>query len=253
MKKKFMLKQLLFLIAAATITTAGTAQFKKGNLLVETNLGNISFGNNNYTYETSGATRKSDGKSFSIGLYPRVGFFVSDNLVVGTELGLYLYSSSGNDFNATGVKTSDNKGSSFNIGLSPFVRYYFNAAKESKGRFFAQLGGGFELTLSNNYDYNYYSGTTGALSSKFKYNYPKKPLYYNANILAGYNYMVAPNVALNLNLGYRYSANSSEYTYTTTTAAGVATTSPSTISKSNSGSVDWRMGITMFIPRSKKK
>jgi hypothetical protein len=253
MKRIFITKQLLLLIVAATIATTGTAQFKKGNLLVETSLGNINLGNYNSSTETSGVTRKYDSKSFSIGLYPRVGFFVTDNVVVGTELSLSFYSSSSNDFNNNGVKTSDSKGSSFDIGLSPFLRYYFNAAKDSKGRFFAQVGGGFSTTASNNYDYNYYSGTTGALTSKFKYNYPKKPYYYNANILVGYNYMVASNVALNLNLGYNYRASNSEYTFTNTTAAGVATTSPTTINKNNSGNIDWRIGFTMFIPRNKKK
>ncbi len=248
-----MLKQLSLLIVAATITATATAQFKKGNILVETNLGNISFGNNNNSTEASGATRKSDSKSFSIGLYPRVGFFVSDNVVLGTELSLSFYSSKGNDFNGTGIKTSDYKNASSDIGLSPFVRYYFNAAKESKGRFFAQLSGGFNMTVSTNYDYNYFSSSTGAYAGKYKYDYPKKPFSYNANILAGYNYMVAPNVALNLNLGYRYSSNSTEYTYTTTTAAGVSTTSPATKITNKYGNIDWKMGFTMFIPRGKKK
>lgn len=70
---------------------------QKGNWLVGASLGSI------------GQNFRS--KTFTLDINPRLGYFISNNVAVGTEfqLGLQLYKG----------------GEYFNYGFTPFIRYYF--------------------------------------------------------------------------------------------------------------------------------
>jgi hypothetical protein len=250
MKQKSLVFTALIALFMGAVPSLSQAQFKKGNLLIEGNFGNISFGKNKNENTSGGVTSKSESNNFSLSLYPRVGIFVSDNVVVGTTLGLGGGGTKADYFNAAGKKTSDYKSGYTYVQLIPFLRYYFGPAT-SKTRFYGQAGVGVYTDLSNKYDSKNYNAGTGAVTSTFKYNYPKQYFSLSADALVGLNYFMTDNVAFNANLGYSYTNVSQTSNYTSVTG-GISTTSPDNKYKNTSGRVNWNMGLTIIIPKRKK-
>jgi hypothetical protein len=253
MKEKSIVKTILMVCIVTTIFNGAFAQLKKGNLLVETSFGNIGYSKYDNKSESLGTSSKNDGSNISFNLYPRVGLFISDKFVVGAELDIYTNSSKYNYFNTTGVKTSDSKSSNTSLGLLPFVRYYFAASKNGKSFFYGQAGGGINMEIANNYESKSYSGSTGILTSTFKYDYTKKYTTLSGNASLGWNHFLSDNVALNFNLGYRYSQYKYSYSYTSTPVSGTPTIGPEQTYTSINNGINWGMGFTMIIPRGKKK
>jgi hypothetical protein len=90
----------------------------------------------------------SFGKVTSIGLHPSFGYFLMDDLAVGSGV-LLSYSR----FKEVGYRTMGG-------GVEPYVRYYLG--KQAPTRFFAQANGAFSyLQAKNTGDSHYGSGYTG--------------------------------------------------------------------------------------------
>ena len=102
------------MVAVVAFGLSTQAQTEKGNVLLG---GNVGFS----TSKTDGAS-KSD-VSFSI--VPRVGYFVSDNIAIGTGVG----------YNYDKQVSNNNLNQAFEV--SPFGRYYVNLSDQFK--FFGQL------------------------------------------------------------------------------------------------------------------
>ncbi len=97
MKSFFPLACLLACAAPAS------AQLQQGNLMVGASVGSINFS----SFGNGG------GSAFNIGLSPRLGYFVSDQAVVGASLSAGYYRSEGS--------------SSLGLGAFPFLRYFLSA------------------------------------------------------------------------------------------------------------------------------
>ena len=98
MKKLFLL--LFFAISALVVN----AQTEKGRCTVGANIGD-------FTYYKQGAFT-----NFSINVSPQGGYLIADNLLIGSSVPFsFGQTRSANDF----------KGTSFSLGLAPFIRYYF--------------------------------------------------------------------------------------------------------------------------------
>jgi hypothetical protein len=221
------------------------AQFAKGDWLVEGNFANIGINNYDYKTTTSTSTIKSDSKGFSFSIYPRAGYFVTDNIVVGTTLGLSFSNSKGTYFATNGKKSSDYTSKYGYFDFLPYIRYYFNS-KSPKTRFYGQVGGGISTTISTNSKYTYFNTTTGVITSTFEYNYPKK---YSNTILegiVGLNQFISGNVALNAYVGYRNNSSKETANYTNT-VGGVSTTSPNTEYANKSSNISFGFGFNMIL------
>lgn len=249
-------KAILFLSAVALffslIPSLTNAQFKKGDMLVEGDLGNIIVGKTKTQSEQNGIVgAKQETNPFSIGISPRVGFFISKNFVVGTTLGL-TYSSTKNKYTdpVTGIKSGDSKSSAFVLDFLPFVRYYF-PGKSATTRFYGQIDGGIDLYLSQKNDSKDYDNA-GVVTSTYKTNYPKKFNTISVEALLGVNHFVSQNVAINAALGYSY-AKGTETTTTTYTQGNFTSTSTPQKYTSKGGAFVWNVGFTMLIPCKKKK
>jgi outer membrane protein len=94
-------------------SVAVLAQTEKGRWMVGLSVGSL-------TYQEQPSTNY---KAFSISLSPSAGYFVINNLLVGTGLPLSL-STSKTDNPGLPIKST-----STGIGLAPFVRYYFGESK----------------------------------------------------------------------------------------------------------------------------
>ena len=243
------MKKNLLIFAALIISMSlfpgiSNAQFAKGTILVEGGLGNLTVANSKTRWEdnTGAVNSRYKDNGFSIGIFPRIGFFVTKDFVVGTTLGLNYSSNKSTDQNTvTSVNEYETKTSSFRLDFMPFARYYFG--KNTGTRFYGQIGGGIGVDLSDKSEgKNLQTGTTS------KYNYPKKPTTVSGEALVGLNHFISQNVAINAGLGYKYS--STKYTETYTNYLGITGTPDKYIN--TGGAFIWNVGFTMFIPCTKK-
>lgn len=116
-----------FLILSALLITnyRAEAQTEQGSTLFGAQLTNI------------GLTFLDGDTPFDLGITPKVGFFVADNIVIGGEVNL-------------GLRTSqDNTNFAYTVG--PFGRYYFNNEEidvtvSQRSLFFAEANAGFQGT-----------------------------------------------------------------------------------------------------------
>ena len=120
MKRIFLLPLLFFLtgvLYAQDITVPQTSApvafdaIQKRNWLVGASIANIG---HNFKSET-----------FSLDISPRVGYFISDNAVLGAQpqIGLSIYDG----------------GEDWRYGIIPFARYYFPEGATSTNRFFGEI------------------------------------------------------------------------------------------------------------------
>ncbi|WP_316823500.1 outer membrane beta-barrel protein [Pedobacter gandavensis] len=120
-----MKKLLLSLVAVSAFAFAAQAQTEKGKIIVG---GNVAF--DTHKSDASGAKSNS---SFQI--VPSVGYFVSDNIAVGTGIG-YGYSKM-NGIAGPNNNTIVNGIKNTSFVVNPFGRYYANLSESFK--FFGQL------------------------------------------------------------------------------------------------------------------
>lgn len=144
-----MKKLLLSAAAILGLLNVSSAQIQKGNLMVGGSLSNIGF--------DLGSTNR-----FNIGITPRIGYFIEDNLAIG---GLV-------DASYTTAKGS---GNIFGYGVGAFGRYYFEKQQlesfAKHGRFFFEANAGV-------------AGQNGA------------EVGFNLGFGPGYSYFITPNVGL---------------------------------------------------------
>jgi len=112
-----MKKLLLTLTAVSALTFAVNAQTEQGKFLLG---GNVSYNGE--------SVKDSDIKSNSFGIIPQVGYFLSDNIAIGTGIG---YQWNKNESN-TNVETTKGE-----FVLAPFGRIYSN--NQGPVKFFGQL------------------------------------------------------------------------------------------------------------------
>jgi hypothetical protein len=227
------------------------AQFVKGSKLVEGGIGSINYNKTKATIQTYGLPdEKYDNTEFAITFSPRVGFFITRSLVIGTTLGItYDHNQTIGLNGQTGQKYFKSKIDITELDCLPFARYYFPG--KGKTRFYGQVGGGVLIVLATdskreNYDYD------GNVTSTTKLNCRKKPLAVSWEALVGINHFVSENVAINAGLGYKY-LRQKVSTYYESTSLGGPLQSDETTQINITNSISWNVGFTMFIPCKKKK
>ncbi len=134
----------------------GTKPIQKGNWMIGGSVGSAG-----YSFE---------GETFNINVSPRAGYFISDGIAIGAEIGGGLQT----------VKDGDNV---WSYGVSPFIRYYFPEGASSTGRFFGQGSVGI-------------SGASAGSDSDTSFAF---------GINGGYAHFITDNVALEGMIGYNYS------------------------------------------------
>ena len=233
----------LAIITLLIISTPNTltSQTKKGNWLAEGNLGNISVSNNKNESTYGNNTNKSENQGYYISLYPRVGYFINDNFVLGTTLNFSYQSNKYKLYWNNGVKSYDGVFSGSSIGLSPFLRYYFT--KNSKNRLYGQLGGGMNIDIFRNDEATTFYDT-GEISGANTNSSKGQVIFGEA--LIGFNHFFTDNVAFNSSIGYNYGKRTQNTTFNST--YGGITNSPQESKSTNiSGNVIWNFGFSVII------
>lgn len=112
-----MKKLVLSLIAVSALAFSTQAQTEKGNFMIGGNVG--------FNSEKTDGAEKAD---LSLSLVPSVGYFIDNNLAIGTGIG-YQFDKS---YNATAINSVKTQA----FVVSPYARYY---AGSEQFKFFGQL------------------------------------------------------------------------------------------------------------------
>jgi len=235
----------VFIVLLSSILTQ--AQFKKDDWLVEGSIGSITLTNDTDEYTQGTGTYKYENSGFSFNVYPRAGYFITNDIVIGTTLGFSYYNSDSEDYDALGNKQYESNYNSSSITFAPFLRYYLSGSANSNLRFYGQIGGGLNTYLSYERESTIFNNN-GEVSSKTKYESPENYFSYNIVGLMGLNYFLAENVAINTAIGYNYSKSTETTQGTFTPSGGTPSESTPIEYKNTSGDLSWNIGFTMIIP-----
>ena len=207
------MKKFFFICLMLATACLAFPQNKKGNLLIGTYLGSggLSFGNYESSSSSSTNISKQDSNSFSIGVGPSIGYFLTDNLVVGTSCSLSYYSGSSDNSNTAYTSTSESSYHQLYFSVGPFVRYYFGNSG-GKGMPFIYIYAGTSFYP----DYTSTYSTNTGYSYTYKY---KKYSPWNAGAQIGYEHFLNSAIGLQYYVGYSFShyQQTSEYDYKTDT------------------------------------
>lgn len=160
MKKLILSAAALFAFSFANAQETSTFGFGEGNIIVEGNLGFNSTNNKN-----------TDTKTSSFTFNPKAGYFITDDVAIGIELGI---GSAKQEVN--GVETKEN-----NFGVGAFARYYFLELGE-RFKTYGEFGLGFD-------SYKEEFGGNEIKASGF-----------GAGLGLGMNYFITENFAINFAL-----------------------------------------------------
>lgn len=182
-------------------------QNKKGTWFLGT-----SFGSAGYSLSKSESgdassphVTKSDGGSYSLSVYPTIGYYLQDDLVLGAYLTLGYYGANTDYSNNYNSSTSSSNYKELSIAIGPFIRYYFGK-DGAKGR--PYLHAYVQTNL-----YPVYSGeSTSNPGTDYTYEYPNyKSL--SAGLQIGYEHYLNPTVGLQYFVGYSFSSYSYDTKY----------------------------------------
>ncbi|WP_375435862.1 hypothetical protein [uncultured Hymenobacter sp.] len=194
------MKTLLLLGLGCVLTTSATAQAQKGTRYLGASIGSFSY------------SHEYDRNSFSAALVPTGGLFLTNRLLLGSEvqLGYSLLRFRNRNSSALNYRRRV-----FSYGFAPVARYYFNST--GPHRFFGQLSAGVFWLNSRNND-----SILGSYDGRSQtQNYAK------AGITLGYNYFVTPGAALEVTAGYSHTSSLAAF---------------------NTGFLDVRAGFAVFLP-----
>lgn len=201
------MKKALIPVLVLALAVSAFPQNKKGNLLIGTYLGStgLSFGSSESGSSGSTNRSKSESSSFSLGIGPSIGYFLTDTLVVGSSLSI-SYGSSGSEGSYTESEaTSESSSSSIYMSIGPFVRYYFGDVNPRKMPYVhAYLGTSLYPVYSGHYEN---SGGT-----EYDYSYTRYSSF-NGGIQVGMERFLNSAIGLQYYIGYSFSHSSYEYDY----------------------------------------
>ena len=183
-------------------SNATYAQFIKGTRTVGINLTSIGFSNLSSSFEPTGggSTGSSGNNNLNISITPSMGWFLSENVLIGGNLNI----------NISAVKYTEgnyltSKANTFTTGVGGFGRYYFG---KSGFMPFAQvsLGAAFG-SGTENLNANYSNYTTKGDGKK------NGILNFNSGVGLGITKMISKNTGLDISLGYSFLLTSYKYSF----------------------------------------
>lgn len=200
------------------------SQFSKGDKMVGASVGTFAFNNGSADITVASiGSNNSKNTNYSININPQLGWFFSENMVVGLTLNInpnsqkVSYEQSGNTYQS-------DKSSGFNIGVGGFLRNYFNGNKLLPFVQFS-LNAGISSLKTEGFFYG------GSGSSGYKQTYTGNSnggFFANSALAAGFTKMVGENAGLDVYAGYNFNYNKNTFKRTTLRDDG------------NNGSIDSR-------------
>jgi len=247
MKTKISSKVFLILVLIILSPIVLFSQWKKGDWLAEGSIGNLQV-TSSQLRAGSFKNKNSDIQTV-FSLRPSLGYFVSQNVMIGATFGFgytslknYSYYPDGKTY-YSGIY----RGSS--LSIIPAIRYYFKTESE-KNKFYVQLGAGPGIGVFNKQENTNYD-PSGAVSGYYKVTYPKVPTSFYGQAFIGFNHFLTTNVAFNSAVGYNYARGKT--TTVVTTSGNIVSIGGNQTQVSNSSNLFWSLGFTMIIPGKKNR
>jgi hypothetical protein len=192
----------LLLTCFLLISVISNAQMVKGTRMVGATVASSLFssGTTDVTGPNQLAVEQSN-KNFNLQLTPSMGWFVSENTVVGASLLVGVNNQSATNKSA-GVSYKEDKSKNLDAGLGGFARVYLRSTGSLRP--FAHLH--FTAGSGSTDTEGYYYYTDGTNTVKDTYDGSSKGrFFYNAGLNAGFTRMLNQNAGLDLYIGYLYS------------------------------------------------
>jgi hypothetical protein len=194
------------------ISLAVNAQFKKGNLMAGASVGSVLFnsGSSDITVSQIGSNT-SRITSYNVSASPSLGWFISDNTVVGGAVNINPYSNK-TTYEQNGSTYQSDKNSNFNIGLGGFARHYFGGSGSMIP--FGQFGMNFGISSLKAEGFFY--GGSGPTAYKISYDGSSSGGFFaNSTFQFGFTKMVGDLTGLDFYIGYNFSYNKNTLKKTT--------------------------------------
>ncbi|HQW45204.1 MAG: PorT family protein [Chitinophagaceae bacterium] len=193
------MKKISICALALFTTLAMQAQNKKGNWLLGASLGSTGYSFGKSESGTVGSTNisYSDNNSFNLGIYPTVGYYISDNVILGTYFTVGFSNSKNDNSNNYSSNTSESKSNYGYFGLGPFGRFYFGN-NGGKGQPFAEVSTG--ITFYPGYKGEYIPNTGTGYTYEYEKYHP-----WNAGVKFGYEHFINETVGIQYYIGYTHS------------------------------------------------
>ncbi|MBI5856410.1 MAG: hypothetical protein HZB42_02070 [Sphingobacteriales bacterium] len=188
------------------------AQLKKGNMMAGANVGSVLFnsGSADITVAQIGSNT-SKITSYNVSIGPSLGWFISDNTVVGAALNINPYSNK-TTYEQSGSTYQSDKNTNFNIGLGGFARHYFGSPGSMMP--FGQLGLNFGISTLKTEGFFY--GGSGPTAYKISYDGSSNGGFFaNSTFQFGFTKMVGDLTGLDFYIGYNFSYNKNTFKKTT--------------------------------------
>jgi len=233
------MKRGLVLLLVLATASFSFAEHKKGQIVIGTYLGSGSWYSSTSDSSSSAypGISKSEYTSWGFGLGPEVGYFIADNIVLGTYLGVNFNGSKSDSSSTTSSFKSTSKYNAIYFSVGPFGRFYFGGG--AKGSPYVQVNAGASF-------YPSYKGTyTPSTGTGYDYKY-KTYSSWNLGLMLGYEHFLNSFVALQYYVGYGFSSykTTSEYDY----ASG---TDPTYDYSSKTNSLEFGVGLQIFLDKKK--
>lgn len=187
--------------------------------MVGVTIGSIFYNNGNadvsFPAPTQGYSYKTT--SFGAAIAPSVGWFISDNTVIGGMLNINpVWLKNTYEFNGTTYRKDESN--TFNLGIGGGIRNYFN--NNSTYKPFGQLN--FNLGISSQNTEGFFYGGSGPGSYKETYDGKSSGGFFtNAALALGFTKMLNAHTGLDLYAGYNYSYSKNTLKTTTLRDDGI--------------------------------
>lgn len=194
------------------LSFAINAQFKKGNMMAGASVGSVLFnsGSSDISVAQIGSNT-SKITSYNISLSPSLGWFISDNTVVGAAININPYSNK-TTYEQNGSTYQSDKNSNFNIGLGGFVRHYFGSSASMMP--FGQFG--LNAGISSLKTEGFFYGGSAPNAYKISYDGSSSGGFFaNSTFQFGFTKMVGDLTGLDFYVGYNFSYNKNTFKKTT--------------------------------------
>ena len=222
-------------IASFALTAAGflfsipvSAQFKKGTLMLGTTIGSTAYSDANSDYNfDNGDTRSTSTHTYTLGIGPQIGVFVSSSVVVGGTFSFNLTNSNTKTTysSANSAASGGSNATTTTVGMvDPLLRYYF-AGSPQKNWFYMQVHGGVGTGTGSSSGSGYTATATSTTYGKVN-----NIFNWDTGLSLGMTHFFRHSFGMDISLGYTYTHSRSDNantTYTTNKRTGALSSSHS--------------------------
>ena len=197
-------KNVLLIVILTLFTLIGNAQTEKGRKMVGFSIGSVFFNNGSTERSNEITSSTIENDNFGINLTPSIGWFISDDLVIGFSPTISYSKQKQVGTGTNGNTFLNDELTQYSIGIGGFGRYYFKGSNKNL-RFFGQYNLSLGIAGGNNKGYEYES--LGIYVDRYETKF-SGGFSGNTGVNFGVSKFLNNNIAFDFYFGYNYSFSS---------------------------------------------